>query len=124
MGAGAKDRHRGRRSWSVAAKAAIVAESNVPGAMVNVVAQRHAINPSQLCQWRRDESTSRTVEAPRPAFAPVIIEDRPAAPNLAASAQPETGEIEITRGEVTVRVRGAVDPALLAAVVQALAGLP
>lgn len=125
MGAEVKDRHRGRRSWSVAAKAAIVAESFSSGAMVNVVARRHGLNPSQLCQWRREIAVGgeAATEAARSAFAPVILDDAAVAPLLPTSWQPEMGEIEITRGQVMVRVRGTVDPAMLTAVVQALAGL-
>jgi transposase-like protein len=102
--------------------------------MVNVVARRHGINPSQLSQWRQDHQRDQLqTDCGAPdahaqagtAFVPVMVADTqvsPAAPNRAASAHPETGEIEITRGQVMVRVRGAVDPALLLLVLQALVG--
>jgi transposase len=130
MGAGAKKR-QGRRTWTAAARARIVAESSVPGAMVNVVARRHGVNPSQLSQWRRESQADRGASDAGAqvgtTFVPVMVADTqvtPAASSLAASAQLSMGEIEITRGLVVVRVRGTVDPALLIAVLHALGSLP
>ena len=126
MGAGAKKR-QGRRRWTAAARARIVAESFAAGAMVNVVARRHGINPSQLSQWRRESQADRGAsDASAQAdttFVPVMVAGAPVAPvvlNRAGHVQPETGEIYIARGEVTVRMRGIVDPALLIAVLHAL----
>jgi transposase len=128
MDAGAKNR-QGRRTWTAAARARIVAESFAAGAMVNVVARRHGINPSQLSQWRRESQANRGgSDASAQAgttFVPVTVAGTPVAPvvlNRAAHAQPGTGEIEIARGELTVRMRGVVDPAMLMAVLQALVG--
>ena len=42
-----------RRSWTVAQKAAIVAESFEGGALVGQVARRHGLTPQQLFNWRR-----------------------------------------------------------------------
>ena len=42
-----------RRHWSDEAKARIVAESVVPGAMVSQVARRHDVLPSQIYAWRK-----------------------------------------------------------------------
>ena len=42
-----------RRRWSDEAKARIVAESVVPGAMVSQVARRHDVLPSQIYAWRK-----------------------------------------------------------------------
>jgi len=53
MGAGAK-RRPGRRTWTIAVRARIIAEINSLDAIVNVVARRHGINPSQLSQRRRE----------------------------------------------------------------------
>ena len=129
MGAGAK-KQQGRRTWTAAARAGIVAESFAAGAVVNVVARRHGINPSQLSQWRQDYRRDQSQidcaapdAQPHTAFVPVMIAGAPVAPvvlNRAGHVQPETGEIHIARGEVTVRMRGIVDPALLIAVLHAL----
>jgi transposase-like protein len=43
---------RTRRRWSVARKAAILAELGEPGVTLSVVARRHAIAPSLLHRWR------------------------------------------------------------------------
>src|SRR6185369_7732755 len=43
----------GRRSWSAADKAAIVAESYGAGETVCGVARRHGLTPQQLFTWRR-----------------------------------------------------------------------
>src|SRR6478736_6525214 len=42
-----------RRSWSMAEKAAIVAESYGAGDTVCAVARRHGLTPQQLFTWRR-----------------------------------------------------------------------
>ena len=96
--------------------------------MINLVARRHGINPSQLSQWRSDQSqTDRAAPDTQAstAFVPVMVADAAVASAVldrATHVQPEMGEIEIARGEVTVRVRGVVDPALLVIVLQAIAG--
>lgn len=42
-----------RRTWSDEEKAAIVAESDRPGASISAVARRHGLSASQLFTWRR-----------------------------------------------------------------------
>lgn len=113
-----------RRSWSPSTKARIVAESSAPGAMINVVARRHGINPSQLSQWRRELAGGSSFDAggvEPAAFAPVIVEEATA--RNKTNAQPMPGEIEIARGAWMVRVRGGVDAVALTAVLQVLADL-
>ncbi len=63
---------RTRRRWSVARKAAILAELAEPGATLSVVARRHAIAPSLLHRWRRDATDERRPAFPR--FAEVIAD--------------------------------------------------
>jgi transposase len=44
-----------RRRWSVAEKAAIVAESLAPGAVTSAIALRHGLHRNLLYDWRRDD---------------------------------------------------------------------
>jgi transposase-like protein len=63
---------RTRRRWSVARKAAIVAELGEPGATLSVVARRHAIAPSLPHRWRSNATDERRPALPR--FAEVIAD--------------------------------------------------
>jgi transposase len=63
---------RTRRRWSVARKAAILAELSEPGATLSVVARRHAIAPSLLHRWRSNATAERRPTPPR--FAEVIAD--------------------------------------------------
>jgi transposase len=44
-----------RRRWSVQEKAALVKETYEPGMSVSLVARKHGISASQLCNWRKLE---------------------------------------------------------------------
>lgn len=121
-----------RRRWSSDDKARIVRESMKPGAVVTEVAGRHGLHPGQLYGWRRkaraaspDDEIKRSVgtrrkgskAAPVPTFAPVVV----AAPTIAPRpSSPETSQVEIAIGDVSVRVRGAVDVGGLVAVLNAV----
>ena len=93
----------GRRSWSEAVKAQIVAESFAPGARVVDVARRHGVAPQQVTAWRRDARNGRLVlpvdeAAP---FAALVVEE-PLAAVPAPSLPPAM--IEIEAGGVVVRL--------------------
>src|SRR3954468_24664533 len=47
-----------RRRWSAAEKAAIVAESQAPGAQTSEIALRHGLHRNQLYDWRREFGTA------------------------------------------------------------------
>jgi transposase len=67
----------GRRSWTEAAKARIVAASFEPGTRVVDVARRHGVAPQQVTAWRRDARQGRLVlpvEGAGP-FAALVVED-------------------------------------------------
>src|SRR2546423_4707663 len=47
-----------RRRWSAAEKAAIVAESQAPGAQTSEIALRYGLHRNQLYDWRRGVGTA------------------------------------------------------------------
>jgi transposase len=63
----------GRRRWSAEAKARIVEEAMVPGAVVSVIARRHGLTPQQVFTWRR-EARKDAGAAERVTFAPVVVD--------------------------------------------------
>jgi transposase-like protein len=58
------DRRKRRRSWPVAEKRRIVAETLVAGAWVSVVARRHDVNANQVFKWRRELAASDRAALP------------------------------------------------------------
>jgi transposase len=72
---GVGDRRKRRRSWPVAEKRRIVAETLVPGASVSVVARRHEVNANQVLEWRRELAAADPVALPGPAceFVPIGV---------------------------------------------------
>jgi transposase-like protein len=58
------DRRKRRRSWPVAEKRRIVAETLVAGASVSVVARRHDVNANQVVKWRRELEASDRAALP------------------------------------------------------------
>jgi transposase len=115
-----------RRRWNEAEKKALIAETFVEGETVHGVARRHNINPSMLFSWRRQYRAALTHPAPsEPArgFAPVAL----AAPEQAVAPAPSADATEAPLieaefgGGVKLRILGAVDPELAAAVTKALA---
>jgi transposase len=69
------DGRKARRSWSLAKKRRIVAETLLPGASVSVVARRHDVNANQVFKWRRELATGGRVALPAPAceFVPIGV---------------------------------------------------
>ena len=52
-----------RRQYSEALKRQMVAETQVPGASVSIVARRHDVNSNQLFRWRRQLLPKAVVES-------------------------------------------------------------
>jgi transposase-like protein len=97
-----------RGSWTKDQKRQIVAESQVAGASLAEVAQRHGVRVALVSSWRRQWARSGKV-APRPGkFAAVRV-----------SAPPVDGIIEIDLAGGCVRVRGIVDARMLREVLAA-----
>ncbi len=108
-----------RRRWSDEAKARIVAESVVHGAIVSQVARRHDVLPSQIYAWRKAAREGSLVLSGGPAFATVE-----AAGPLPPKSKPEPAGvipiIEIEAGPIAVWVNGGADAALVERIIRAL----
>ncbi|HEY8697783.1 MAG TPA: transposase [Rhizomicrobium sp.] len=114
-----------RRRWSEDEKRALVAETFVDGQTVNGVARRHNISRSMLFGWRKQyrEALSFGSSTSTPiGFTAVAIarpeQSEPPTPAPSPAAIPLI-ELEFGRG-VRLRISGAVDPDLAAAVMKAL----
>src|SRR5262244_1386038 len=59
-----------RRQYPEALKRQMVAETQVPGASVSIVARRHDVNSNQLFRWRRQLLPKAAVES---AMLPVAV---------------------------------------------------
>jgi transposase len=96
-----------RRRWSDEEKAAIVAESRVPGAQASEIALRYGLHRNQLYAWRREFGAMMAGTA-EPGFVPVVaVSDADAA-------------IEIEIGSAIVRVRTGVELGVLGKVLRLL----
>jgi transposase len=101
-----------RRRWSREEKERLVTASLEPGARVSSIAREAGIHPGQLYGWRRQMRVWPDVT-----FAPVQI-----AAEIAPAGLTGTGAIEIEFASgARVRITGAVDPAVVTAMVAALA---
>ena len=114
-----------RRRWSEDEKRALVAETFVSGQTVNGVARRHNISRSMLFCWRKQYSETRGLAAPTSTpigFTPVAIaRSEPSEPAIQPPAPTSLPLIELEFGRgVRLRISGAVDPDLAAAVMKAI----
>ena len=94
-----------RRRWSAAAKERIVAEASEPGVNVSAIARSHGLSPQQVFGWRR-EAVRRAQRdgdgAPGTVFAEVRVMGTP--PIDGGSVEPVRGVVELTVGDVTLRI--------------------
>ena len=104
-----------RRQYSEALKRQMVAETQVPGASVSIVARRHDVNSNQLFRWRRQLLPKAAVDSG--AMVPVEVapdSDRP-------QRTDRESVIEIAFGcGARVRLRGEVSPETLRQVIELL----
>ena len=114
-----------RRQYSEALKRQMVAETQVPGASVSIVARRHDVNSNQLFRWRRQLLPKAVVESG--AMVPVEIAPdggRPdgGRPDDGRPRRPDReGVIEIAFGcRARVRLRGEVSSETLRQVIELL----
>jgi len=104
-----------RRQYSEALKRQMVAETQVPGASVSIVARRHDVNSNQLFRWRRQLLPKAVVESG--AMVPVEIAPDDGRPRRAD----REGVIEIAFGcGARVRLRGEVSAETLRQVIELL----
>jgi len=116
----------GRRRWSDEAKAAIVAESFLPGVRVADVARRHGLTPQQLTGWRRLAREGKLVlpaDETAMTFAPVLIEDDAPGAVLSASGDHGPCVIEVETCGMVLRVPLETSTRRLAEIVSTLRGL-
>jgi transposase len=123
---------KARRSWSLAEKRRIVAETLVAGASVSIVARRHDVNANQVFKWRRELAAGDRGALPAPAceFVPlgVFAEVESKAPAAAQGDDERPGapanldgliEIDLLSG-TRLRVDASVDGRALGRVLRAL----
>ena len=114
-----------RRRWSEEEKRALVAETLGEGHTVSSVARRHNVSRSMLFTWRKRyrEVLSRPASTSTPmGFTPVTMTtpEPGTSPIPAASpVAPPLIELEFRSG-ACLRISGACDPDLVAAVMKAL----
>ena len=113
----------GRRRWSAAEKAQILAETRLPGARVSEVARRWQVCSQQIYRWRHAEAVRRgSITRPKPEaaeFVPIVTDVRPA--DAAARAAPPAPVIEVRLAGAVVRVACSLDDAArLTAVLRAV----
>lgn len=130
-GYGVEIRSNGQRRWTDEAKGRIVSESLKPGATVNDVAYRYGLRPNHLSEWRSRARDGRlvlpTAEDDDFCFAPVVLSEGggdtavPAvSEQLAKSDGARAVPIEITLGQVTIRLDGGTGAARIAEIVRAI----
>jgi transposase len=104
-----------RRQYSEALKRQMVAETQVPGASVSIVARRHDVNSNQLFRWRRQLLPKAAVESG--AMLPVAVPPDEGRPRRTD----REGIIEIAFGcGAWVRLRGEVSSETLRQVIDLL----
>ena len=108
-----------RRRWSDEAKARIVAESMVRGAMVSQVARRHDVLPPQIDAWRKAAREGSLVLTGGSAFATVEAAG-PLPPETRPKPAGAVPIIEIEAGPIAVRVNDGADAALVERIIRAL----
>jgi len=115
----------GRAQRSDALKAQIVAESWAPGAKVADVARRHGTTRWQIYNWRhlakRGELVVPADAMDAPAFASIVVEDRPREAMVAsvAAGAPMAATVEIVVGDVMIRAPEATGVEHLARAIRA-----
>ncbi len=118
-----------RRNYTPAEKVRIVEEAFRPGVIVKDVARRLGIHESLLYRWRRLMRAAPPTGG-LPPFVPMTVTpepDRAEPPSLPSAPSPHSApaaagavlEVMLPDG-ARVRLEGAVDPALAAAVLRAL----
>jgi transposase len=111
----------GKRRWPIELKARIVAETLIEGATVSGVAKRYDLIPSSVSDWRRLARTGKLVlpNLDGMDFAPVQIEE-PKPLEVAPTPLVNLSNVEVLKGEVTIRLSADTPAARIAEIVAAL----
>jgi transposase len=129
-----KDQTRGssrsRRQHERAFKDELIAQSLVPGASVASIAMKGGINANLLFKWRREHVRAMAAcAAPAATLLPVCVIPETAPPSIVQPTVPvdpainrssRSGVIEVEIAGAQLRLRGAVDEAMLGSVLRAL----
>jgi transposase len=123
-------RANGQKRWPDEVKAQIVAESLKPGVTVNAVAARYGLRANHLSEWRGRARDGKLVlpamEDDGFCFAPLVLSEGNAPSLPVRSDQPgkheaqPLGSIEISVGQVTIRLDGATTVTRMAEIVRAI----
>lgn len=111
----------GKRIFSTAFKAWLVAQAVRPGVSASALAMRHQINANQLRRWMRLEHLAQPSRTP--VVLPVVLGPQPRGLEPAAATPqpaPEGTAIEIEIAGAVVRVHHGAEPSHLRMVLQAL----
>jgi transposase len=115
-----------RRKWSVAEKAALLAEVEAEGGRVTLVARRHRISESLLYNWRaaRKAAVAAANGIEPPEFLQLGVVGPAGADRTTTSAVPGAGMIEVDLPSgVRFRVDASVSEKALARVLRAMKGM-
>ncbi|MDU7468962.1 MAG: transposase [Serratia marcescens] len=121
-------KRRGRRpNFPLAFKLALVEQSMQPGVSTARLAREHGINDNLLFNWRNLYKQGRlgTPLPAEPCLLPVELEDMPSPPPITeADKTPpsDAAECELVLPGGTLRLRGALSPALLSMLIHELKG--
>ena len=121
---------RTRRQHDREFKNELIAQSLVPGASVAGIAMKGGIKANLLFKWRREHVKATAASAPTSAtLLPVCVIPETASPSSAQPTAPigsatnrssRPGVIEVEIAGAQLRLRGAVDEAMLGSVLRAL----
>jgi transposase len=127
---GVEIRANGQKRWPDEIKAQIVSESLKPGVRVNAVAARYGLRANHLSEWRGRARDGKLVlpamEDDGFCFAPLVLSEGNAPSLPVRSDQPgkheaqPLGSIEISVGQVTIRLDGATTATRIAEIVRAI----
>jgi transposase len=127
---GVEIRANGQKRWPDEIKAQIVSESLKPGVTVNAVAARYGLRANHLSEWRGRARDGKLVlpamEDDGFCFAPLVLSEGNAPSLPVRSDQPgkheaqPLGSIEISVGQVTIRLDGATTATRIAEIVRAI----
>lgn len=131
---GVEIRANGQKRWPDEIKAQIVSESLKPGVTVNAVAARYGLRANHLSEWRGRARDGKLVlpamEDDGFCFAPLVLSEGNALSLPVRSDQPgkpeaqPLGSIEISVGQVTIRLDGATTATRIAEIVRAIGPSP